>query len=185
MLRPLRQPSAHTIRDDGWRQTTPVRRAAAALAAFAVAAIAAWSAAAQAVHSCAEAKRAGAVDAAARLEPALRYLPASGPSVEVLGHGIPLVGYLADAASVAVVYEQGMADADLRRRAHRAFTDFVLAQQLLAPRVLVLPSSPLFGHAQLLLGNYADLAAMPALPGDEYEQLLDAGNGIAVWRRRR
>ena len=156
------------------------------LAALGLLVVAAWSAVAQAVRSVRGIGGPTAVgaDHADRFAAVLPKLPASGPEVEVYGHGIPLVGYLTAAESLTATYSQGMADPKLRQQAHHAFVGYVLAQQLLAPRILVLPISPLYAKVRLVLGDYRAGDPIPELPPEHFEKVVDTGSEVVLWQRR-
>ncbi len=160
------------------------RLAALALAGFV--ALAVWAAAGQAIALCRRAAdRTGpGVDYARRFDAVLEHLPREGPSVDPFGVGIPIVGYITAAEMMGVTYEQGMADAAVKQRAERAFLHYMLTQQALVPRIVALPSTPLYEHARFVVGNYESPEHAVDLSGAGFEPVSGEGSEVVLWRRQ-
>jgi hypothetical protein len=94
-----------------------------------------------------------------------------------------VVGYLTHAEAFSSSYD-GTKDPVLKAKLLGWGLEFMLAQRLLAPRLVVLPASELFAKANIVVGCYDRAEDVP--DGAKYglEVLFDGGQGVVLWRRR-
>lgn len=110
---------------------------------------------------------------AARFAPLLAHLPARA-----------IVGYLTEGAVVR--FDKAAGDPELERRAAQIARHYLIAQQTLAPLLLVLGHqlgealAARHGPLRWVIGDYASAAAVPATAPEAV--VHDAGNGTILWR---
>ncbi|MEM7204156.1 MAG: hypothetical protein AAF628_28105 [Planctomycetota bacterium] len=96
----------------------------------------------------------------------------------------PVLGYVCDYEILTTPFKVGVEDRDLRARAQAASLQYFLTQQALAPRILVLPTSPFFDHIDLVVANDDRAEDVSDMTGLGFERVLDAGEGVVLWRRQ-